>query len=882
MSIKRSAAGESDDGAEARTKRRWQGDGNEAPRQGEEEELLGYTYNSDWYDVSLAQVSAVSDSSATALSSDANLICYGMVTRINCQQLYSGRIEPLLALLDEDAGDPDIQLGFQVCASRLVLGLGEIPDLAYLNSKATYAFLEILQLPGVSVTVSVARQHLVDTVQDQKGKSPKGYLVVDANIYGPWSYLDNVGNTLSDQGIFLQQPSKTEAGLPHVNPHLMVFDDISNVDIWFLEQATASEDDTDWTAILDELSLDRSGDLDTMFPPVLTLKTALKRHQSEALDFMCQREMGLALGENKQYWQLERSKDGTPVHTVTGDESLQPQPEPLGGILADEMGLGKTLTCIALISSSLERASYFIDSTRKNMIREGQSDRAPQRATLIIVPSTRSLKITVYHGHSKVEDCNEFSNFDVVLTTYGTVTTEWRKRKRTLLHDVKWFRVILDEAHFIRCRRTKQFQAVTMLDTAHHWCLTGTPICNQIDDLGALLDFCRVPVLGDEKTFQRHVAKVARQSTTRGAAVLKAILSPLCLRRTKAVINLSPPRVIEEPIYLSAAEKTQYQAIMESYRDRLEEVVSGHRDKSTRDTMLCVILRLRILCNQGTYLAPEVVGKDSVLDADEAFTLLEQKDEAHCVTCLTEISSISFLSQCEEAEQPQTAILGTCGHAVCMVCYHYTRAESGKAYEYACPSCDLRAEPRQLSDVEPRALSRYGTCKHSSKLEVLLNNLVSSQQKSIVFSVWKRTLDIVSSLCTARKITHLRVDGTTPQARRMEILEQFSSDPAVTTLLMTIGTGALGLNLTAASCIHILEPQWNPATESQAIGRSVRMGQENKTTVIYYIVKDTVEEHVQSYKRRKTQLAVAGFGQGKASEPTDFKRLDAESLLSHI
>ena len=95
---------------------------------------------------------------------------------------------------------------------------------------------------------------------------------------------------------------------------------------------------------------------------------------------------------------------------------------------------------------------------------------------------------------------------------------------------------------------------------------------------------------------------------------------------------------------------------------------------------------------------------------------------------------------------------------------------------------------------------------------------------------------------------------------RRKLFLQFKEDPDTCILLMTFGTGAVGyvlfssikrlihdtenhrLNLTIASRIHILEPQWNPSVEAQAIGRVLRLGQQENVAVTRYIVRNTVEE----------------------------------------
>lgn len=93
------------------------------------------------------------------------------------------------------------------------------------------------------------------------------------------------------------------------------------------------------------------------------------------------------------------------------------------------------------------------------------------------------------------------------------------------------------------------------------------------------------------------------------------------------------------------------------------------------------------------------------------------------------------------------------------------------------------------------------------------------------------------------KVAFLRVDGSLSTPQRKQVLKQYQDAPGGTILLMTLGTGAVGLNdLSVASRVHLLEPQWNPSVERQAIGRVVRMGQRHTVTVLRYFVENTVEE----------------------------------------
>ncbi|KAK4661200.1 uncharacterized protein QC763_0114080 [Podospora pseudopauciseta] len=140
----------------------------------------------------------------------------------------------------------------------------------------------------------------------------------------------------------------------------------------------------------------------------------------------------------------------------------------------------------------------------------------------------------------------------------------------------------------------------------------------------------------------------------------------------------------------------------------------------------------------------------------------------------------------------------------------------------------------------PRDTKRY---VGSARLAEVFENQAYTNSPSIVFSCWTRTLDLVALHLTRMKILHQRIDGRQTLAERQHNMSRFVSDEgtSVPVLLMTTGVGAFGLNLTAANHVYILEPQWNPSVESQALGRVARRGQKKTVPVTRYLVHGTVE-----------------------------------------
>ena len=112
----------------------------------------------------------------------------------------------------------------------------------------------------------------------------------------------------------------------------------------------------------------------------------------------------------------------------------------------------------------------------------------------------------------------------------------------------------------------------------------------------------------------------------------------------------------------------------------------------------------------------------------------------------------------------------------------------------------------------------------------------------MVFSSWTKTFDLLQPELTGRSIRCVRLDGSLSTASRDRVLRVFRDNPEIAVLLATITCGGIGLNLTAASRAYIIEPQWNPMSESQALDRIHRLGQRKEVFTTRYLIRGTWEE----------------------------------------
>jgi SNF2 family DNA or RNA helicase len=162
-------------------------------------------------------------------------------------------------------------------------------------------------------------------------------------------------------------------------------------------------------------------------------------------------------------------------------------------------------------------------------------------------------------------------------------------------------------------------------------------------------------------------------------------------------------------------------------------------------------------------------------------------------------------------------------------------------------------------------------------LETRVREAVDEGHKVLVFSQFTSLLAIVRRVMDEAGIVYEYLDGKTRD--RQARVERFQGDPSCPVFLISLKAGGLGLNLTAADYVFLLDPWWNPAVESQAIDRTHRIGQTRRVFATRLIARNTVEEKVLLLQERKRDLAdaIIRAEQGPMSMLT---REELEALLS--
>ncbi|KAL8375683.1 hypothetical protein RB595_007002 [Gaeumannomyces hyphopodioides] len=661
---------------------------------------------------------------------------------------------------------------------------------------------------------------------------------VSINICGPMSMADNVNATLTNHRLCLQHPYALDSCLEYWNPQVYKADP----NTYMTHLVGITQEIIEAKALSDKIE----SVMDNLVPEDLSdghiyddIATQLTEHQRQAVDFILKREHPQFCRDANR---LARADIGASLNV---DSPLSSR----GGIIADVMGMGKTLSMITAIVASKNEARIFVAST------DYGTQGWPNGPTLVLVPSVQlmdvwqeeirrhvkpeRLQITTFHGSRRAKSASALikTGNDIVLTTFSTLAADssMRNKKGPVLRNIEWYRVVLDEAHWIRNQSSKWFKATKGLVSERRWCLSGTPVQNSLNDLASLICFLDIQPFASKANFQAYILAPLSGGEDSRCKNLQVLLSSMCLRRGPSYLNI--PRPAEELVeVVQTPEEEQIQSkVFAECKKKVEESLGmgGGATNTTKkfNAMFWAMMRLRRLCNEGTCQRAAAVAT-----ASSAVTP-KDPDSGPCEEC-------SDPDQVSRSEQ------------FCFQCGRCTAKAKGKnatAREAHTPGA--QGIPVTMA---PQASGPGG---YSSKLDAIVSKIVTypAEDKSLVFSGWTFTLDLLQGLMERRGVGFLRIDGTTPADQRTSIVDKFSNNPRIAVLLMTIGTGSVGLTITAANRVHLVEPQWNPFVEEQAIARAVRMGQKRGVTVVRYRVRGSVEKSIVDLQRKKSNLAKFTF-----------------------
>ncbi|KAF8960935.1 SNF2 family N-terminal domain-containing protein [Flammula alnicola] len=579
-----------------------------------------------------------------------------------------------------------------------------------------------------------------------------------------------------------------------------------------------------------------------------------------------------------------------------------------GGILADDMGLGKTIQTLTRIVEG---------RAKKSDKEEGFS-----ASTLVVCPlalvgqwadeitKMTNLRVLKHQGTTRTTDPAVLQKYHVVVTTYDTVKSEYMAHspsakdeskssskasskkttpvdsesdseedfgrtiakkgkakagsKKSAIYGVKWWRIVLDEAHNIKNVKTKGAIACCELQSKFRWCLTGTPMQNNVTELYSLIKFLRIKPLSNWDTFNIQIAKPVNSGRGAGRAMkrLQVVLKQIMLRRRKdetingKVLIELPKRTVEVVTCDFDDSERQFYDSLETKMESVIEKLMASKGGSSYMSVLLLLLRLRQACNH-----PILVSADYKKDSEalEPKAVAKGKDDKDA-----------------DPDDDLIAAFGQMGVTrKCQMCTSELRRDNTGEGEWNthCRDCvPLAIQAKRAERDRPSSAKIRMVLKLLKQIDARSNR----EEKTIIFSQFTSMLDLLEPFLSEKGIKYVRYDGSMNPKDREAALTKIKTSTTTRVILISFKAGSTGLNLTACNNVILVDLWWNPALEDQAFDRAHRFGQERDVNIFKLKIDGTVEDRILLLQEKKRALAAAALSGDKIKN----MRLGMDDLLA--
>ncbi|XP_074356884.1 DNA repair protein RAD16-like isoform X1 [Apium graveolens] len=487
---------------------------------------------------------------------------------------------------------------------------------------------------------------------------------------------------------------------------------------------------------------------------------------------------------------------------------------------------------------------------------------------------------------------------------------------KSTLHSVKWDRIILDEAHYIKDRRCNTTKAVLALKSSFKWALSGTPLQNRVGELYSLIRFLQISPYSyyfckdcDCRTLDyssntdcpncphksvRHFCWWNKNIATpiqaqgnmglgRNAMILlkHKILKSILLRRTKkgraADLALPPRMILLRKDSLDIKEEDYYTSLYNESQAQFNTYVTEGTVMNNYAHIFDLLTRLRQAVDHPylvVYSKTALSKNANVVDANDG--------EVICGLCH------------DSVEDP---VVTACAHSFCKSCLIDFSASVGQV---SCPSCSkpLTADFSTKKDHgQQETKSTIKGFKRSSILNrIRLHDFQTSTKidalreeirfmverdgsaKGIVFSQFTSFLDLIHYSLQKSGVQCVQLDGSMSMNARDAAITRFTDDPNCRIFLMSLKAGGVALNLTVASHVFLMDPWWNPAVERQAQDRIHRIGQYKPIRIVRFVIEGTIEERILKLQEKK-ELVFEGTVGGSAEALGKLTEADMKFLF---
>ncbi|CAO1613599.1 unnamed protein product [Parajaminaea phylloscopi] len=508
-------------------------------------------------------------------------------------------------------------------------------------------------------------------------------------------------------------------------------------------------------------------------------------------------------------------------------------------ILADDMGTGKTCQVIAFLCDLKDRGVKGVNlvvapsSTVENWSRELKRF-GPNLNFRVFAGSQAERREIRY----EIEE--DHRDLDVILTSYNSATAAT---------DIRFFKkfgfnaCVYDEGHQLKNQNTQNYRSLMQVGAQWRLLLTGTPLQNNLLELMSLLNFIMPRDFKNASSALEDIFKAkgnARDSQLSKSRVdrAKRMMGPFVLRRLKdKVLTLPPKKIHIEYCDMTPHQAKIYRKVLA--RTRLELLEHDDEGKATRkkkDQSSNILMRLRKgaihpMMFRTIYTADKIkaLARDYVKEPQFMDANLTHLEEDFAINSDAELSQLA-------AQYPHTRKHQVDGSAW---------LNSGK----------ITALRRLIADIRSRG------------------------EKLVIFSQFEMALFLLMSALDEMQVRWIAFSGRTKVDERQGVIDEFQGNPDIPVFLLTTKAGGVGVNLTAANWVIMLDQDFNPQNDKQAEDRCWRIGQEKEVTVVKLISKGTIDEDILALGQQKLELAarVSGMETGAGGGAANGHAADGES-----
>ncbi|KAF9690587.1 hypothetical protein EKO04_011339 [Ascochyta lentis] len=513
-----------------------------------------------------------------------------------------------------------------------------------------------------------------------------------------------------------------------------------------------------------------------------------------------------------------------------------------GAILGDDMGLGKTIQVIAFLTAAYGKAATKRDAKCMRKIRRYGDDRWYPRV-LIICPGTLMQNWEdelskwgwweVYRYHGNVADrkgvlgAAKKGMLEIMITTYNTY-----RMNESEVNTIDWDCVIADECHSIKSKSSEVTVAMNKINALCRIGLTGTAIQNKYEELWNLLNWARPGAYGSAQEWkqtislplklgQAHDATNAQLADSRSRAqdLVHNILPSVFLRRMKTLIADQLPRKSDRVVFcqLTETQANAYRTFLES--DRCEFI------RTAKEPCDCDSGKSRGWCCYS-----EIPGEGEKW----------AKFMFPCMVTLQKLANHIALIVPSSTDNKEK------------------QAKDLQNLETACPET-FQELWRNRDAILNQSQREF--CGKWKVLRRLLDFWHANGDKVLIFSHSVRLLRLLRGLfdVDGTKYNFSYLDGSMKYEERSKAVADFNADPEQFVFLISTKAGGVGLNITSANKVVVVDPNWNPAYDLQAQDRAYRIGQTRDVEVFRLVSSGTIEEIVYARQIYKQQQANIGY-----------------------